>query len=186
MKSLSELFHEIGHTDKHTTHGYDKFYGPFLETRKGLIKNFLEIGVAEFGGGCLAAFCQFLPNAQVHGVDIKNTPAHNRDSMVALPDNGKFHLGDAYSQNFINKTFGDTKWDVVLDDGPHTAESQVACLNLFHTRLTEQGVIMVEDVDPRNIPFIFQNFEGDKNRLSIIDRRLCPHSNWDECILLYM
>ena len=48
--TLSELFETIGYTDKHTTHGYDKFYGPFLDSRKGLIKNFLEIGVAEFGG----------------------------------------------------------------------------------------------------------------------------------------
>ena len=113
-------------------------------------------------------------------------PAHNRDSMVALPDNGQFHLGDAYSEDFIDETFGDMTWDVVLDDGPHTRESQVMCLNLFHKRLTEHGVILVEDVNPANIAFIFENFEGDKNRLSLIDRRLCPHSNWDECIIVYM
>jgi predicted O-methyltransferase YrrM len=186
VKSLSELFHEIGHTDKHTTHGYDKFYAPLLQPRALTTKNFLEIGVAEFGGGCLKAFCEFFPNAQVHGIDVKNTPAHNRSTMLELPENGHFHLGDAYNEAVLDSTFGDTKWDIVLDDGPHTKESQVACFNLYHTRLAEDGMIIVEDVEPASVQYIFEHFSGDKNRLSVIDRRLCPHSNWDEIILIYM
>lgn len=184
--TLTELFQKIGYTDKHTTHSYGYFYGPFLEPRKDTVKNFLEIGVAEFGGGCLKAFAEFFPGAQIHGIDVKDKPAHNSEKMIELPENVHFHLGDAYNEEVVKDAFGDTKWDVVLDDGPHTAESQLACLELYHTRMAEGGVIIIEDVNPANIGFIWQNFSGDKNRISLVDRRGCPHSNWDECIILYM
>lgn len=186
MTTLSELFSEIGHTDKHTTHSYDKFYGPLFQARASTVKNFLEIGVAEFGGGCLKAFCTLFPEAQVHGLDIKNIPRHNRSEMLELPENGHFHLGDGYSEDFINKTFGDTKWDIVLDDGPHTKESQAACLNLYHNRLAENGMIIIEDVNPIAVDYVLNNFEGDGNRLSVVDRRACPHSNFDEILIIYM
>jgi hypothetical protein len=177
--SLGNLFRELGHTDKHTTHSYDWFYEPLLRHKKESAKQVLEIGVSDFGGGDLTAFGLYFANAQVHGIDIKPTGnSHGKNVTV--------HVGNGYDPEFL-KQFDGIEWDVVLDDGPHTKESQVFALNYFHTKLAPEGILLVEDVVESNIPWIIHHFKGDKNKLSVINRKHTSNTPAnDEFILLYM
>lgn len=178
MTTLGELFREIGRTDKHTMHAYDWFYEPLLRHKRDTAKNVLEIGVTCFGGGDLEAFGRYFPNAEVHGIDV--SPCELEGDNITL------HVGDGYDPAFLSK-FDGIKWDVVLDDGPHTKESQVACLNYFHDKMAEEGILLVEDVVGDNAPWIIENFQGDKNRLSLVNRAHTGSSPYkDEYILLYM
>ena len=38
---------------------------------------------------------------------------------------------DAYNKNFVNKNFSNIKFDMILDDGPHTLESMQKCVKLY-------------------------------------------------------
>ena len=179
-ETLSELFNRIGMTDKHTRHSYDYFYEPLLRHKKETATHFLEIGVVGggIGGGDLQAFAEYFPNAEIHGVDIVNfQPTH---------PNVTFHLGNAYSEEFLSK-FEGIKWDVVLDDGPHTKETQLFALNYFFDKIKEDGIVIVEDVKQHDTHWIVNNFKGDKKRLSIVDRAHTSNTEYnDEYILIYM
>lgn len=42
--------------------------------------------------------------------------------------------------------FYDEYYDFVLDDGPHSLESMVLCIELYHNLLTPNGILIIEDV----------------------------------------
>jgi hypothetical protein len=178
MKHLNEIFHEVGMTDKHTVHGYGYFYSPLLEHKRLTAESVLEIGVSCFGGGSLIALGLFFEYADVHGIDIK--PCN-----TIFPENVSLHIGDGYDDEYL-EWLRDIRWDVVLDDGPHTLDSQIHTLNFFYDKLASNGFLLIEDVNPRNIRALFDKFVGDKMRLSLVNRTLCPRHNKDEYIVVYM
>jgi hypothetical protein len=176
-KTLTELFNTIGSTDKHTRHKYDGLYGPLLAHKRETAKKVIEVGVSDFGGGDFHALGHYFPNAEVHGVDIipleqgglytKVAPEHEASNVV-------FHLMDGYDPPQLDSTFGDTKWDFALDDGPHSTESQIIFLNYFHNRLAPNGILIIEDIqggiNGDAVQRLYDNFVGDKRFLSFIDR----------------
>ena len=190
-KTLIELHELIGGTDKHTTHAFSYFYGPFLSPKRETAKKVLELGVSWLGSGDLEALGHYFPNAELHGVDIEPLVRVAKEHQAP---NITFHQMDGYDPAQLDSAFGDTKWDLVLDDGPHTKESQLFCLNYFHSKLASRGVILVEDVPPESIDFIVEGFEGDPRYISVVDRTRTPripyHNDgrpcWNEYILVYM
>lgn len=180
MSTLRDLFHAVGRTDKHTVHDYDFFYSALFRPFREAARNVLELGTAAFGGGSLEAFGRYFSQAQVHGVDT-------RPLQIALP-NVVCHQADAYSDKFWSEgPLAHTVWDVVVDDGPHTVESQVYVLNTLRKRLSPSGLLVVEDVLASNVDKILARFEGDKRCLSVVDRQHASRSPYDnEILLLYM
>ena len=171
-KTLSELYSLIGGTDKHNYHRYDGLYGPILKSKRFTAKKVLEVGVSCWGSGDLEALGHYFPNAEVHGID---TDPLERVKEEHQAPNIIFHQMDGYDYKSLDETFGDSKWDVVLDDGPHTIESQIKCLNYFHDKLAPNGVIIVEDIqraheNPSPFTEIRNAFEGTDMYLSFIDR----------------
>jgi hypothetical protein len=177
--TLKQLFASHEKTDKHTIHSYDVVYENLFSNRKTKVKNFLEIGVSYFGGGDLAAFGEYFPKAQVHGVDIN--PLDTTD----FPTNVHFHLGDGYNVEFL-KTLPDVKWDIVLDDGPHTYESQLFVFDYFKDKLAKNGMILVEDIYPQNAAHLVNNFPGNKEFLTILDRRFTRPNNQYQNDIIFM
>ena len=53
---------------------------------------------------------------------------------------------NAYDQNFVDKNFKDMRFDFMLDDGPHTLESMLKFIELYAGLLTEDGILIIEDV----------------------------------------
>jgi hypothetical protein len=55
---------------------------------------------------------------------------------------------DAYDETFFNSNFlsKNIKFDVMLDDGPHSVNSQQKFIQLYSQLLTENGILIVEDV----------------------------------------
>tara|TARA_R110000765_G_scaffold418265_1_gene521613 strand:+ start:159 stop:746 length:588 start_codon:yes stop_codon:yes gene_type:complete len=190
---LLELYEADGRTDKHTRHAYPWFYDPLLRHKKETAKNVLEIGV--YRGGSLDAFAEFFPNAHVQGIDTVD-PSHHLPDLT-LPERHPrvtVHIGDGYDHEFL-KRFEDIKWDVVLDDGPHTKESQLATLDYFHTRLAPNGILLIEDVREVNFEWIVDEFilrhpkheSTVYKNLSVINRKHTSDSGYqDEFIIGYM
>ncbi|MBT4111499.1 class I SAM-dependent methyltransferase [Candidatus Woesearchaeota archaeon] len=180
--SLEELMLAIGYTDKNTTHVYDSFYGPLLSHKKESATHVLEIGVSYFGGGDLAALGYYFGNAKVFGVDL--VPCR-----IPMPSNVKVIKGDGYDTSFLDTTFNNISWDIVLDDGPHTKESQLIFLNYFYNKLKVNGILLIEDIWPDSIDYILNNFKGNPKYLSLVNRLHIPRgvaSNGKTCINEYV
>lgn len=171
MHELTKIAKKIGHTDKVGSHIYTEFYGPFLNPRRMDVKRVLEIGVSD--GGSIMMWHEFFPNAEIYGVDTKESGCPLIEKLKQEP---RVHLffEDAYKRRFFNK-LRSLKFDIILDDGPHDMPSWGFFLMMYHALLAKGGVLMIEDIySLEHAEKLIHNFTGDKNRLSIIDRRTIP------------
>ena len=137
-------------TDKGTTHSYIDLYDKLLYSRKETAKNVLEIGIGDFlpegqNGGSILMWHNYFLNATIHALDIKPI----RSVMPELRGNPYvklYTLTDAYEPTFVTTIFGDTKFDVLLDDGPHTLESMKQFIRLYSDKINQNGILIIEDV----------------------------------------
>ena len=130
-------------TDKNTCHSYLPLYDSLLSRLKDTATNVLEIGICQ--GGSIKMWADFFTNATVYGLDIMPIE-HVWDG---IKNNDRILLQtsvDAYDSNFFNKTLSSKKFDFVLDDGPHTLESMMTFVKSYSTLLTDNGILILEDV----------------------------------------
>jgi hypothetical protein len=132
--------YETGGTDKNTCHSYiehvyEKEFDPYREKEIEL----LEIGIET--GGSLKLWKEYFLNAKsIVGVDISDEKIDQRYRNI---DGVTMNFGDAYDQKFSDQ-FG--QFDIIIDDGPHTLESQLKCIELYLPKLKQHGLFIVEDV----------------------------------------
>ena len=130
-------------SDKNTRHSYLPLYQSLLENKKESAKNVLEIGIDR--GGSIKMWDDYFDNANIYAVDIMDyekvwNDIKNNDSIILHTST------DAYSQDCIDKNFNGIRFDFILDDGPHTLESMIDCLKLYLPLLTNDGILIIEDV----------------------------------------
>ena len=147
--SLDNLVDNI-YTDKNSVHSYLPLYQKLLESKKYTAKNILEIGIGDFyekNGGSIKLWRDFFVNATIYGLDI--LPSSR--VIDELLNNNRIILytsTDAYNNNFfttqiLNKNI---KFDFMLDDGPHTLESMKQFIKLYSQVMTNDGILIIEDV----------------------------------------
>lgn len=148
MKKLIE--NQVFYTDKNTTHSYLPLYEKILNPIHNNAKHILEIGIGDFNeknGGSVMMWADFFEVAQIHVVDI--LPKERvYDELFVNQQIQVYCESNAYEHEFTKKHFIDKgiKFDFILDDGPHTLKSMVSCINLYHNLLTENGILIIEDV----------------------------------------
>lgn len=125
----------FGDTDK-GHHGYLPLYERHLVRED--ISTLLEIGV--FNGGSLRMWARWLPKAQIVGIDIE--PANYAGPGEAT--NITFLAGDATAVGEWRVWSGTP--DVVIDDGSHHGDEQVATFRNFWPSLTSGGWYVIEDL----------------------------------------
>lgn len=136
-------------TDKNTAHSYLELYQNLLQPRRNRAKNVLEVGI--FHGGSIKLWHDFFPQARVYALDIMPR-AHvwheicNKDRIEIFADT------NAYDPEFFQRKFLDRgiKCDFMLDDGPHTLQSMKDFIRLYSQLLTDDGILIVEDVQDWN------------------------------------
>jgi len=134
-------------TDKDTRHSYIDVYERLFSPKRDSAKNVLEIGIDM--GGSIKLWDQYFINADVFGIDLR--PPEELYDLTDLLQSEKIHLytsTDAYNQSFIQNELinNNFKFDVIIDDGPHTIESQVSFIESFSDLLTEDGILVIEDI----------------------------------------
>lgn len=144
MTTLAELA-DPNRTDKNTLHSYLDTYEKLLSGKKESAKNVLEVGI--YRAGSIKMWHDYFPNAQVYGLDIM----HYNDVWDGVKNNNRITLftsTDAYNQDFFNNHFlsKNIKCDFMLDDGPHTLESMKAFIIMYSKLMTDDGILIVEDV----------------------------------------
>lgn len=146
--SLIELNNPF--TDKGTSHSYLKVYDELLQSKKHTAKNVLEVGIGDFSeknGGSIKLWNDYFTNAVIVGIDILS-----KDRVLdELLTNDKIilHLEkDAYDEKFVQSVLykNNHKFDMLLDDGPHTLESMISFIKLYLCLLEEDGIFIIEDI----------------------------------------
>lgn len=130
--SLAEC--NLGDTDKGSAaHNYLPQYERHLVPAE--IGTLTEIGVWQ--GGSLRMWSRWLPHAQIIGIDIE--PA-NYVMPDPPPPNVTFIAGDA-------TTIEPWPSDVVIDDGSHHGDDQLATFDGFWPLLRSGGWYVIEDLE---------------------------------------
>lgn len=125
----------------HKWHHYFDAYERHLCRYRGKPLRMLEIGVQE--GGSTIMWAEYLgTDAVIVGVDID---ARIADYVSDRP-NIHFRVGDQSDLKFladIHAEFG--PFDIVIDDGGHTANQQITTFNFLYPNMKEDGVFICED-----------------------------------------
>ena len=157
-RELQRLFNHHG-SDKSSTHDYHHVYGRVLAGRSELDR-ILEIGlgshhedvVSNMGrlgkpGASLRAFRDFAPGAQVYGADIDRRVLFEEDRIKTFfVDQTELASFDALAAQV------GTGFDLIIDDGLHTINANLAVVLFALPRLKPGGWIVIEDIAPAAVP----------------------------------
>jgi hypothetical protein len=146
--NLIDLVNNV-HTDKNTTHSYLELYEKLLHSKKYTAKNILEIGIGYPGnnGGSIKLWHDYFINANIYALDIIDI----KDVWNEIKHIDRINIMtscDAYHEPFFIDTFlnKNIKFDMMLDDGPHSLESMKQYIKLYSQIMTEDGILIIEDV----------------------------------------
>jgi hypothetical protein len=152
-ETLKELVNNL-HTDKNTLHSYLDLYQELLCSKKNTAKNILEIGIGYYyhpNGGSIKLWYDYFLNANIYALDIQ----HIDNIWDEIKNKNRIKLltsTDAYDEVKFNELFLDKniKFDMILDDGPHTLETMIQFIKLYSQIMTEDGILIIEDVQSIN------------------------------------
>ena len=151
-------------TDKVSLGYIDHFYDRLFTPRKDKAKAILEIGI--MGGHSLFLWRDYFVNAEIIGVDVVHrVQADNQDRITQL-------TGDAYTTEFLSK-LKKRSFDIIIDDGPHTFETQSFFLTNYLPLLKKSGVLILEDIIDLNwTPKLLELIDNTKYKATVVDMRL--------------
>jgi len=131
-------------TDKNTVHSYLDLYQNLLIHKKETAKNVLEVGISY--GGSIKLWNDFFVNATIYGLDIMNRNdvwEGIKNEKIILHTSTDAYNDDFFVTHFLNKNI---RCDFILDDGPHTLESMKQFIKLYSQIMTDDGILIIEDV----------------------------------------
>lgn len=129
-----------GGTDKNTCHSYiENFYEKEFELYREKEIDLLEIGI-ETGGSLKLWKEYFISSKSIIGIDISDEKIDQKFKNIS---GVSMHFGDAYDKTFSDKF---DQFDILIDDGPHTLESQIKFIELYLPKLKENGLFIIEDI----------------------------------------
>jgi len=108
----------------------------------------LEVGNAL--GGSIKLWADFFQNATVHAMDIIPmeqiwNKLKNKDRIQLYPSTDAYNEA-TFKANFLDKQI---RCDFMLDDGPHTLQSMLDFIRLYSQIMTDDGILIIEDVQDR-------------------------------------
>lgn len=143
---------------KYKFHSYvENIYKKLFEPVRDSVKNVLEIGI--LNGGSLELWRDYFYNATIFGVDIDDPWKElGTERLVQI-------MADAYSRNFVD-FLPDEYFDIIIDDGPHTPESQIFFVKNYAAKVKKGGLMICEDISSEevfkklqlNIPIICKEY----------------------------
>jgi hypothetical protein len=160
VRELAALFSRYG-SDKCSAHDYHLFYAPLLAPRRNDPLRILEIGigtnhpdvVSTMGasgkpGASLRAFRDFCSNAQVFGADIDRRVLFEEQRIHT------YYVDQTRSRSFheLAASLPDGLFDLVIDDGLHSPNANIATMLFALTILKPSAVFVVEDIFSSSIP----------------------------------
>jgi 23S rRNA U2552 (ribose-2'-O)-methylase RlmE/FtsJ len=183
MKTLAEIYYNTDSLrssdnggDKGTAHSYITTYDSIFAKYQPFDINILEIGV--FDGQSLKLWKEyFTPNSKIYGIDIQDR------CKVFECDNIFVFIGDATDEQFINQSFFDIKFDIIIDDGSHIKNDQLTSFKiLFDKYLNIGGTYIIEDLN--SLDLYEKDFRNLHDSCQILDTRRIQN-RWDDALAIY-
>jgi cephalosporin hydroxylase len=170
--TFRETIAQYGYTDKDSDHSYIEAYEKLLAPFKNKPCNLLELGV-NFGGSAIMWY-NHLPKSQLFLVDNRNVlRPHITSSMH--PDRWNLYVEDAYTLDMVAKMQQACPdgFDIIIDDGPHSAESQQFVITSYLSLLKEGGVLIIEDIQYVDILDFLKSYVPNSSefQVEVIDLR---------------
>jgi len=123
-------------------HSYiEGFYEEHFAKYRDKENTILEIGIDT--GGSIALWHEYFSNSTILGIDIKKERVAIEYDEDKLDRAVYAYVKDAYDPIFAN-TLG--SFDIIIDDGPHTYESQEKAIDLYLPKLKLNGLLVIEDI----------------------------------------
>ena len=178
-------------TDKNTSHSYISTYERLFSSKKMFKNNILEIGIGEpkqnkENGGSIKLWFDYFPNSTIYGLDIIDIS--NVNDIIKNNDRIKLFTSiNAYDTTFIENTFvkNDIKFDILIDDGPHTLDSMIFFVTHYLPLLNETGVLVIEDIpDITWINILIQNVPEEYRKFIQIEDLRHVKNRWDDIMFI--
>ena len=176
-------------TDKNTSHSYIQTYEELFCKKKFDKINILEIGIGEpkenkDNGGSIKLWHDYFLNSTIYGLDIHDISNIN-ENIINKERIKLFTSIDAYSNIFIKENLKDIKFDILIDDGPHTLDSMIFFLKNYLPLLNENGILVIEDIPDINWIKILNDNTPDnfKKNVHIYDLRNYK-KRWDDILFV--
>lgn len=156
-------------TDKNETHCFvDIFYEKEFVNYRDKDITLLEIGIAS-GYSLLLWNEYFTAGSTIYGID---TRSRDITKLVYEKQNIKVMIENAYSKDVAQKL---PDFDIIIDDGPHTLNSMLECINLYLSKLKRGGMLIIEDVQSidwiDHLKLVFNKKKSENDECEIIDLR---------------
>lgn len=147
MKSLREIYHPLSkETDKGTTHNFIDLYEALLRHYRHTATRLLEIGV--WSGGSLRMWDTYFDNEEFNlvGVD-KGFDTQWGPAPLPKPwdENIRIIKADSTDPKLYSQLYRDGKFDIIIDDGSHILEDQIATYRILFPLLKPGGMYVIED-----------------------------------------
>jgi hypothetical protein len=153
-------------TDKNTAHSYLDVYDKLLFPIRKTASNILEVGI--YWGGSIQLWRDYFPNAQIYAVDICSLDFIKKSSIKNDHNISLFTNTNGYDDTFIQTSFvnKNIKFDMILDDGPHSLQSNIDVIVKYLPLLSENGIMIIEDIQnfqwinilKQNVPDEYQKY----------------------------
>lgn len=138
-------------SDKNTVHSYIPIYEQLFKDKEETAEYVLEVGIGDFhdkNGGSILLWSKYFKNAIVYGIDI--LPINRvHDDLINNSSIRLYTETDAYNKDFIYSNI-DKKFDIIIDDGPHTLQSMIDFITLYTPLLKNDGILIIEDIPDPN------------------------------------
>lgn len=127
-------------TDKGFTHSFiTEYYTHKFTNLKDNPLVLLEIGL--YKGRSMELWRDWFTNAALYGID-KDIAAV--DVIAHLPGVWGFNR-DGYTSETVS-IFGDSFFDIIIEDGPHTLDTQIFAVKNWSKKLKRGGTLIIEDI----------------------------------------
>ena len=146
-----------GSLDRIEPRQYVKTYSKYFPQLKDKNFNFLEIGMHK--GTSWHMWSMYFGEAQIYGIDISNQFQHRYKAIYnnhsrAYKERVHYFIMDSTNYKQTDDIMPLSRFggffDVIIDDGDHTAVSQVATYHNFKDRLKPGGLYFIEDINDKS------------------------------------
>lgn len=165
--TLSEYYDLLqSKSDKGTTHNYiNGYYNNEFTPKRDTELSILELGLA--GGASIKLWNGWFTNVKIIGMDIEDECINSFSDA----NNIIIQVRDGYCENTL-KEWSDNIFDYIIEDGPHTLESQIFSVKYWIDKIKPGGKLIVEDIQStNNLNSIIENIDKSKASHNIFDLR---------------
>lgn len=150
LVTLRECFDTHG-CDKGKRHGYERLYEPIFAPLRNSKIRILEIGI--LSGASISVWVEYFPHAEVIGIDTFERVKPQDVAVLKHPNVSWWKLDST-------KEAPDVEVDIVIDDGYHTPDAQLATFQKYFPLLRSGGLYFIEDIDPKLGLGLFEQLPG--------------------------